>query len=167
MGKRGPKKKLAQLENMEGNPGKRKVMAPTISATGEPFVPDHLHSDAQACIELIKKLMPPGVYGAVDGFALSGYATAWAWHKRAVHEMNHPKFKPLVKGASGQDTPNPWFRILREQNATMMAWGDRLGLDPKSRQSLQMIDGDKAKRSKFDGLMGASSSTGGKTKRVN
>jgi|UPI0004BB123B P27 family predicted phage terminase small subunit len=157
MGKRGPKPKLARLQRLEGNPSKRPIDDFGIAATGEALVPDHLHDDAQACIELIKRSMPPKTYATVDTYALSSFATAWAWHKRATHEMNAPDFDPVVDGSKGQKQPNPWFRILKAMSEEMRSWGDRLGLDPKARAALKLPD--EKPRSKFDGLIGQSGSS--------
>ena len=168
MGKRGPKKKLATLEALEGNPGKRgrKPAVLTVAATGKPFVPDHLSEDATAMAELIIEHMPDSVYAKVDGALIAVYADAYAWHKAAVHEMNHPDFKSLVVGASGQLVPNPWFRVKEQQARMMMSAGDRLGLDPKSRQAIQMLDPNEGeKKSKFDGLIGREG--GSPSKRIN
>jgi len=152
MGKRGPKPKLASIKQLEGNPGKRAIDLIGLEATGEALVPDHLHDDAQACIELVKRSMPPKTYATVDTFALSAFATAWAWHKRATHEMNAPEFEPIVEGSKGQKQPNPWFKILKAMSEEMRTWGDRLGLDPKARAALKLPD--EKPRSKFDGLIG-------------
>lgn len=157
MGKRGPRKKLPQLAKLEGNPGKRAIDAIGLQATGEAFAPAHLHEDAAACFELIKSSMPPDTYAKVDTFALAAFATAWAWHKRATHEANSPTFTPIVVGSKGQEQPNPWFKILKAMSEEMRTWGDRLGLDPKSRASLKLPD--EKPKSKFDGLIGQQGSS--------
>jgi phage terminase small subunit len=152
MGKRGPKPKLASIRKIEGNPSKRPIVDLGVEALGEVFAPDHLRDDATACIEMIRRSMPPKTYATVDTFALSAFATAWAWHKRATHEMNDPDFAPVVDGSKGQKQPNPWFRILKAMSEEMRSWGDRLGLDPKARAALQLPESKP--RSKFDGLIG-------------
>ena len=37
--------------------------------------------------------MPSNVYSALDSFILSAFATAWALHKRAAHEIGAPGFQ--------------------------------------------------------------------------
>jgi hypothetical protein len=102
MGLRGPRKKLAELEALDGNPGKRPIETSGIEAYGEPFVPEHLSDDARGCIEVIKQSMPASVYSALDTFLLAAFATAWATHKRATHEINRPGFQYVVGTPNGQ-----------------------------------------------------------------
>jgi len=150
-------KKLPALKALEGNPGKRAIDAIGLQATGEAFAPDHLHDHAVACFELIKGSMPPGTYARADTFGLAAYATAWAWHRRATHEMNAPDFKPIVFGSKGQEQPNPWFKVLKAMSEEMRAWGDRLGLDPKARMALRLPEDKPA--SKFAGLIAQNGSS--------
>jgi len=155
MGNRGPKPKLVAMRLLEGNPSKRAMPPAGIDAMGEPFIPPDLSDDAQECIEKIKELMPPGIYGAIDGFALSAYATAYAWHKFFRHEMTSPDFEPLVIGSTGQQKAHPYFKLIKDQSSIMMSWGDRLGLDPKARQAIAGAgNGAQKPASKFGSLVG-------------
>ena len=153
----GRRKKLPQLEKLEGNPGKRPIAEPAVAAGGEPFVPEHLPDDAQACIEVIRRSMPPKVYSTLDSFALAAFATAWAVHKRAAYKINNPDFAWTVVSARGGEHPSPWIRILNDQARVMAALGDRLGLDPKSRAGLTLPE--EKPRSKFDGLIAQAGSS--------
>lgn len=162
MGKRGPRPKLAALEKLEGNPGKRVIEESGIEALGEPFIPEHLSDDARGCIEVIKQSMPANIYSALDSFILSAFATAWSLHKLAAHKINAPDFEHVFEvGDGGAEMQSPWLAILNKQAALMATLGDRLGLDPKSRAALK-LPGAKQRRSKFDGLLGADSQTGAK-----
>ena len=158
MGARGPRKKLPQIEALEGNPGKRPIEASGIEALGEPFVPEHLSDDARGCIEVIKQSMPSGVYSALDSFLLSAFATAWALHKRATHEVNNPDFQFIVLTPNGCEVQSPWLAILNKQAALMASLGDRLGLDPKSRSALKLPNA-RQQKSKFVGLIGQAGSS--------
>lgn len=157
MGKRGPKPKLAVVRALEGNPSKRDMPHPGMEIDGEPFIPDFIGEDAGECVEMIKGMMPPGVYGQIDGFALAAYATNWAWFKYMAHAMQAPDFTPLVKGSTGQDRPHPYFKMIDNQQKLMMAWGDRLGLDPKARQAIANEGKPDKPASKFDGMLGGRS----------
>lgn len=133
-----PRKRLPKLVRLDGNPGKGKIVDSGIEAYGEPFVPEHLEGDARGCMEVIKASMPPGIYSLLDTFHLSAFAMAWAIHKRAVQEINDPKFKYTITGSAGNKVVNPWLRILGDQAMKMVSLGDRLGLDPKARAALHL-----------------------------
>ena len=54
----GRRKKLAEIDRLEGNPGRRFIEETGIEALGSPFIPEHLSDDARGCIEVIKQSMP-------------------------------------------------------------------------------------------------------------
>lgn len=151
MGKRGPRKKLAKIEIMEGRPGKRAVVDLGVEGLGEVFIPEHLPDDAAGCIEVIKSGMPPGVYSKLDSFLLSAFAMAWSEHKRAAHEIASPEFARVINNSVGNPVVNPWLKILDKQALMMASLGDRLGLDPKARQALRLPS--EKPQSKFGGLI--------------
>ena len=150
----GRRKKLAEIDRLEGNPGRRLIEETGIEALGSPFIPEHLPDDARGCIDIIKQAMPSSVYSALDSFILSAFATAWAIHKRAAHEIGAPDFKWTTATKRGSPQASPWLRIANQQAGILAALGDRLGLDPKSRAALKLPDA-KQRKSKFAGLMGA------------
>lgn len=159
MGKRGPRPKLDAIKQLEGNPGKRAIedLEDQIAAAGDVFIPEHLDEDAAACIEVIRGSMPAGVYARLDTYLLSVFATAWSIHKRAAFEITNPAFEHVGVNSAGNLAKNPWLEILSSQARIMMAAGDRLGLDPKSRAALRLPK-DNAPKSKFAGLIGQTGS---------
>jgi phage terminase small subunit len=72
----------------------------------------------------------------VERVLLAAFATAWALHKRAAHEIAKPGFAFVVKSKRGAPSANAWVRLLNQQAALVASLGDRLGLDPKSRAAL-------------------------------
>jgi P27 family predicted phage terminase small subunit len=156
----GRRKKLAEIDRLEGNPSRRLIEETGIEALGSPFIPEHLSDDARGCIDIIKHAMPSSVYSALDSFLLSAFATAWALHKRAAHEIGAPGFQWTTASKRGSPQASPWIRIANQQAGILAALGDRLGLDPKSRAVLKLPDA-KQKRSKFAGLMGATAPASG------
>lgn len=149
----GRRRKIPELEKLDGNPTKRVIEASGIEALGEPFIAEHLMDTARGCMEVIKRSMPPKVYSALDSFLLAAFATAWAIHARAAHEINSPQFQWIVINSAGSETQSPWLKILNAQAQLMASLGDRLGLDPKSRAALKLPSA-RQQRSKFDGLLG-------------
>jgi P27 family predicted phage terminase small subunit len=152
MGRRGPRRKLAEINRLEGNPGRRLIEETGIEALGSPFIPEHLSDDARGCMDIIKQSMPSSVYSALDSFLLSAFAMAWAIHKRATHEIGAPGFQWTTASKRGSPQASPWIRTANQQAGIMAALGDRLGLDPKSRAALKLPI--TKSRSKFEGLIG-------------
>jgi phage terminase small subunit len=152
----GRRKKLAEIDHLEGNPGRRLIEESGIEALGAPFIPEHLSDDARGCIEVIQANMPTNIYSALDSFILAAFGTAWAIHKKATLVISDPNFQWIDKSKRGAGVENAWIRIARQQAALMATLGDRLGLDPKSRAALKMPD-SRQRKSKFAGLLGINS----------
>lgn len=152
----GRPRKAPEVRRLEGNPGKRPILDPVVTASGSVVAPDHLSEDAKACIEVIKRSLPPKTYAACDAFLLAAYASAWAEHKRCVEEVNKPEFKRVEAGSQGQPVLNPWLKHMNEQARLLQSIGARLFLDPVARAALKLPDEKPA--SKFDGLIGQNES---------
>ena len=103
----GRRKKLAEIDRLEGNPSRRLIEATGVEALGTPFIPEHLSDDARGCINIIKQSMPSSVYSALDSFLLSAFAMAWATHKRAAHEIGAPDFKWTTASKRGSPQASP------------------------------------------------------------
>jgi len=149
----GRPRKSPEERRLDGNPGKRAIPVDIFVPEGAPFVPDHLHDDAQACAEHIIRSFKTKRLSAPDSYALAAFATAWAWHKAATHAMQAPDFEPIVPGSKGNLAPNPWFKILNEQARVMLAYAAKLYLTPADRASLKGADAEQPV-SKFAGLLG-------------
>src|SRR5262245_5255931 len=99
----GPKKKLAVLDYLDGNPSKTRRLvneACGVDGLGRPFTPTYLAAakselmlDAKACVEVIQASMPPQVYKALDSFHLAAFGLAWAVHKRAAEQIGREEFE--------------------------------------------------------------------------
>jgi phage terminase small subunit len=149
----GRPRKSPDERRLDGNPSRTAIPVDVFTPEGAPFVPDHLHEDAQVCAEHIIRTFKTKRLTAPDSYVLSAFATAWAWHKAAAHEMNDPAFKPIVTGSTGQEVVNPWFKILNEQARIMLAFAAKLYLTPADRAGLPSGD-QQQPASKFAGLIG-------------
>jgi phage terminase small subunit len=152
----GRRRKLPQLEILEGNPTKRPILGEFIEAHGLPFIPEHLRDDAQGCMEVMIASMPDKVYSQADTYTLAAFASAWATHRRAEHEIASPDFQWIIESRRGLLQPNPWLRVLDKQAMLLASLGDRLGANPAARLKLRLPE--ERPRSKFDGLLGQSGS---------
>lgn len=151
---RGRPRKLSQLKKLDGQTSHKPMFDESgIEGLGEPFTPEHLMDDARGIIEVVKKSMPPSVYSALDSMILSAYAVAWAHHKRAVIETCDPNFQHIVTNSSGSLVLNPWLKQTDKQAMLMASLGEKLGLDPRSRQAMKLPTAQQHK-SKFEGLTG-------------
>lgn len=154
----GRPRKAPEERRLDGNPSRTPIPVDVFTPEGAAFVPEHLHDDAQACAEHIIRTFKAKRLTAPDSYALAVFATAWAWHKAAAHAMNAPGFEPVVEGSKGP-IQNPWFKILDGQARVMLAYAPKLYLTPADRASLAGVGQDKPK-SRFDGLIGQSASSG-------
>jgi phage terminase small subunit len=146
----GRPRKSDEEKRREGNRGKRDIL-PSFVPDGAPFVAEHIQEDAKACVEHVLKSFRNKQMSSADSYALAAFGTAWAWHKAACEAMAAPDFKPIVIGSTGQEVPNPWFKVLNEQARTLLAFASRLYLTPADRGNLAA---DEPPKSKFDGLRG-------------
>lgn len=148
----GRRKKIPELDRIDGNPSNRPALVVEVEGIGSVFVPDHLPDEAGAVIEIIKEMMPDRVYSAVDSYLLSAFAMEWYVHRQISHFISDPLFGWTVTNRLGEQKVNPWVKELPKHAMALASLGDRLGLDPKSRAALRLPD--EKPRSKFDGLLG-------------
>ncbi len=137
---RGRPAKPAALKALAGNPGKRPIKADTAVATGAAVAPKSLSKPAAAIWARVIGSMPSGVYAAADESLMAAYCEAVALHRMATTEAIK---LPVTVGSTGQLTVSPWVKIQSDQARLIMSLGARLGLDPASRQSLNVEDSDR------------------------
>lgn len=157
MGARGPKRKSAALEHLDNYPHKgrsKKLLQEASTGYGIPFISKHVLEDAKECVVIIQESMPPGIYKTLDSFLLAAYGMAWALHKRACEEIAQDNFEFISVNDKGNQSVSPWLRILNDQAGLLAKLGDRLGLDPVSRQQVQNRLEGSSSQSKFHGLIG-------------
>lgn len=148
----GRRKKIPELDRIDGNPSNRPALVVEVEGIGSVFVPDHLPDEAAAVVEIVKEMMPDKVYSAVDSYLLSAFAMQWYVHRQVSHMISDPLFAWSLETTQGELKVNPWVKELPRQALALASLGDRLGLDPKSRAALRLPE--EKPRSKFDGLLG-------------
>jgi hypothetical protein len=93
----------------------RTISVEIFAPHGMAFVPEHLMEDAQVCAEHIVTNFSAKHIGSIDSYILAVFATAWAWHKLAVHAMSGPDFQPVVtrtdKNGITRQLPNPGLKF--------------------------------------------------------
>lgn len=157
-----PRKPLAEQLKAGARPrvGGLGIEIEVFNPPGAPFVPDHLHEDAQACAEHIIRHYDAKRISSIDSYVLAVFASAWAWHKAAVHAMNDPDFQPVLPATETREARmSPWFKILNEQAHIMMQVATKLYLTPADRHVFRLSDLSQ-KESKFDGLIEQTASLG-------
>lgn len=150
MGKRGPAKKPAELEALEGNPGRRPRNTKAPKVKGAPVEPDYLDDYGLRVWRRLVGAMPAGVYRATDSDLLAAYCEAAALHRRAATMIRIEG--EIAVGEKGTPFQNPWVAILNRQAQLLATLGTRLGLDPAARQALNADPDEDAPPSKFEGL---------------
>ena len=80
--------------------------------------------------------MPAGMYTKADKQLLIGYCETAAVLKDILKELQGAPL--MVEGSTGQMRANPLLKVKDEQTRILATAGARLGLDPISRQSIEV-----------------------------
>ena len=86
----GPRKKLAAIKRLEGDPAARR--GNRRQGSGRAVRPEHLMDDARGCIEVVQQSMPPS-YSRLNGFTLRIRHGVGDIRKRAAFEIGNPDFE--------------------------------------------------------------------------
>jgi len=154
---RGRPRKPENEAKMDGLRRKKIALVEVFVPEGLPFIPEHVHDDAQLCAEqIIAGFQKVKHLSSLDSYLITVFASAWAWHKKAMEMMNAPDFDPVItSGRFDTQKANPWFEIAATQAKLMLAIAPKLFLSPADRMTLNIARGEDEKPpSKFDGLFG-------------
>jgi P27 family predicted phage terminase small subunit len=97
------------------------------------------------------KSMPEGVYSGCDTHLLAAYCEAVSVHQHMTAIIADASFAPISTGSTGQDVINPAYKEQANQARLIVTLGQRLGLDPAARQSLEIPEPQE--EDEFDGLI--------------
>lgn len=131
--------KPTKIKEIEGNPGKRKLNKSEPQPSGLPSTPTAMTSRAKTVWQRLVKSMPPGVFTATDSFALAAYCEAVSNHQLATTKIAKGEHETV--GSTGQKKLSHWFAVQSDQARLMATLGAKLGLDPVSRQQINVEGG--------------------------
>lgn len=133
-----------------GNPGKRKINKAEPQPKGRPTKPTIMTPMAKKVWDKLVAAMPEEVYTNADSALLAAYCEAVANHMHATSVI--AEGAPLmVPGSTGQEVLNPIYKHQEAQARLIVSIGQRLGLDPIARQSINA--GESQEADPFAGLL--------------
>lgn len=111
--------------------------------------PSGLMKKARPIYKRVIESMPAELYTEADAQAVVNFANGAAMAQLAIEKIEVEG--AVIEGVEGPKE-NPWSKILRNSQATMMTWGSQLGLSPVARS--KMVMPEKPKTSRFDAITG-------------
>ena len=160
MKKGGPKPKPNNLKQLDGNPGKRRIILHYPDPPGDmPEAPAHLDTYAREEWDRIAEgLNVMGILRNVDQNTLAAYCTSYSRWRLAEEELNKLKIESPLKGLIMKTQKNniiqqPLIGIANKAAADMMRYASEFGLTPSARAALN-IDRSAGGKGKFAGLIG-------------
>jgi P27 family predicted phage terminase small subunit len=101
--------------------------------------PDYLSDDAKECFYYLKPLVEKGICVATDRMTVIQYCSAWGVFVKAEMALQDQDY---VTEDGGE---NPRVRTYDRASRTLLALGDKLGLNPACRARLKVepTDADK------------------------
>lgn len=152
MGKRGPAKKPAVLENLHGNPGHRKNDG-KLTFEQPPDVPDPPVWLGRIAKKEWKRLMPliynAKVYTEADFTAFAAYCVSyeqWVMAEKIISATKSDKASPpqFTYDAKGVLKPIPEIAIANEAKKQMLLFAREFGLTPSSRNNISAVESEDA-----------------------
>lgn len=154
--------KPTKLKLLEGNPGKRKIHPEPDMTSAMPKTPEIVEGDKYALQEwdrLASGLHVLGLLNKADASTFGAYCTAysrWRTAEELLQELVKTKGRlaALIQVTkSGNYIQNTLVGVANKAMADMVKYASEFGLTPVARARLAVDPA--AKKSKFDGLIGA------------
>lgn len=124
------------IKKLAGNPGKRALNSAEPQPSGGPVRPTVMTALARKVWTRLIGAMPRAVYTACDSSLLAAYCEAVAAHQTATKLIAAKDFEPIGTGSTGQSVIHPAYKLQADQARLIATLGQRLGLDPISRQNI-------------------------------
>ncbi|MBB4859456.1 P27 family predicted phage terminase small subunit [Novosphingobium chloroacetimidivorans] len=140
------------IKKLAGNPGKRALNKAEPQPSGVPSRPTTMTSAARKVWTRLIGAMPADVYTACDSALLAAYCEAVAAHQTATRLISDKNFEPIGTGSTGQQVIHPAYKLQADQARLIATLGQRLGLDPIARQSINSAP-QGTEEDSFKGLM--------------
>lgn len=138
--KRGPAGKSGEEQELEGNPGKRRVRGPPPDLGAAPALlppPAHLSKMAKAFWrQNYEPLRRAHVIEATDLLAFELLCAAYSRWRDAEDQLAADGAR--VKTSNGSSGPSPFFRIARQLADEVQSRCEQFGLTPPSRARLEV-----------------------------
>lgn len=135
------------LKELADNPGKHPLNKNEPKPKGSPKAPKEMGVAAKRIWNRLVVFMPKGVWTPLEEGQLSAYCNAQATEEECARILNNSPM--LVAGSQGQMVPHPLLRVRSDAARLMIQLSSKLGLDPHSRQALQVPD-DSEEDEEFD-----------------
>lgn len=124
------------IKEKSGNPGKRKLNKSEPQPVGGPVRPTVTTPAGRKIWTRLVASMPQEVYTACDSALLAAYSEAVAAHQTATKLIADRDFEAIGTGSTGQQVIHPAYKLQADQARLIATLGQRLGLDPIARQSI-------------------------------
>lgn len=155
MGKRGPPRKPAALNKLNGNPGKREraIIEPQFPS-GEPECPEWLSDRAaehwRHALDMMRPV--PGMVTLADRDFLIQYATAWDDFYSAIDAMK-TEGMTTTHAETGVSHTHPAMGIKMKAREQILRMAALLGFNPSSRSGKQFGTGPEEKDDPLTALL--------------
>jgi len=135
MGKRGPAKKPAKLEILEGNPSKNKVVEPVKISDGFPKPPAFIKGEAlKEWKRIEKELAHLNYIETIDIAAFAAYCQSYAdWVENVKYLSKNPK---TYTTQSGYSQVVPQVTMANKAKQDMLRYAQEFGFTPSARSNV-------------------------------
>lgn len=141
------------IKERAGNPGKRALNKAEPQPVGSPVRPTIMTTAARKVWTRLIAAMPREVYTTCDSGLLAAYCEAVAAHATATKLIAAKDFEPIGTGSTGQQVIHPAYKLQADQARLIATLGQRLGLDPIARQSINTSPGQTDEGDPFASLI--------------
>ncbi|HET7232706.1 MAG TPA: phage terminase small subunit P27 family [Longimicrobium sp.] len=124
----------AVVNEVRGNPGKRKPKPSPDLPAGAPECPAHLKGGARReWLRIVPQLEAAGLLAEVDGTALALYCVAFARWERAERELVKTGGEVVRSPTNDYPIQNPWLAVSNKATEQIHKYLAEFGMSPAAR----------------------------------